>query len=163
MCPEERCIEPNDADLAAVFSKWYTGTTEHRMHNDSAYTKISANGGVDQECLLSTCGFSAAVDPVLRSVLADFCTTVPLSAKLFAHLDDYLWIKAQYLLQTVPTTIRAKKYFMQSVFPQELISDYSCSRGGGAELFSNYSYSRGGATELISNSGHSRGRGTERP
>ena len=24
-----------DADLAAVFSKWYTGTTEHRMHDDS--------------------------------------------------------------------------------------------------------------------------------
>ena len=40
-------IEQNDADLAAVFSKWHTGTTEHRMHCDSAYTKISANSGVD--------------------------------------------------------------------------------------------------------------------
>ena len=40
-------IEQTDADLAAVFSKWYTGTTEHRMHYDSAYTKISANSGVD--------------------------------------------------------------------------------------------------------------------
>ena len=38
---------------------------------------------------------------------------------------------------------------MQSVFPQELISDYSYSRGRGTELFSN--------------SGFSRGRGTERP
>ena len=28
-------IEQNDPDLAAVFSKWYTGTTEHRMHHDS--------------------------------------------------------------------------------------------------------------------------------
>ena len=35
---------------------------------------------------------------------------------------------------------------------QELISDYSYSRGGGAELFSNYSYSRGRCTELFSNS-----------
>ena len=26
-------IEQNDADLAAVFSKWYTGITEHRMHH----------------------------------------------------------------------------------------------------------------------------------
>ena len=34
-------IAQTDADLAAVFSKWYTGTTEHRMHYDSAYTKIS--------------------------------------------------------------------------------------------------------------------------
>ena len=33
-------IEQSDADLAAVFSKWYTGTTEHRMHHDSANTKI---------------------------------------------------------------------------------------------------------------------------
>ena len=66
-------IEQNDADLAAVFSKWYTGTTEHRMHYDSAYTKISANSGVGQGCPLSTCGFSAAIDPVLRSVLADIC------------------------------------------------------------------------------------------
>ena len=38
-------IEQTDADLAAVFSKWSTGTTEHRMHYDSAYTKISANSG----------------------------------------------------------------------------------------------------------------------
>ena len=67
-------IEQNDADLAAVFSKWCTGTTEHRMHYDSAYTKISANTGVDQGCPLSTCGFSAAIDPVLRSVLAEICT-----------------------------------------------------------------------------------------
>ena len=45
-------IEQNDADLAAIFSKWYTGTTEHRMHYDSAYTKISANSGEDQGCPL---------------------------------------------------------------------------------------------------------------
>ena len=95
-------IAQTDADLAAVFSKWYTGTTEHRMHHDSAYTKIIANSGVDQGCPLSTCGFSAAVDPVLWSTLADICTLHDLGAKLFAYLDDwYLWIKPQYLLQTV--------------------------------------------------------------
>ena len=32
-------IAQTDADLAAVFSKWYTATTEHRMHYDSACTK----------------------------------------------------------------------------------------------------------------------------
>ena len=61
----------------------------------------------------------------------------------------------------------AQKLLHAVRFPQELISDYSYSRGGGAELFSNYSYSRGRGTELFSNSGysrgHSRGRGTERP
>ena len=95
-------IAQTDADLAAVFSKWYTGTTEHRMHSDSAYTKISANSGVDQGCPLSTCGFSAAVDFVLRSVLAELFTHYDSGAKLFAHLDDwYLWIKPQCILQTI--------------------------------------------------------------
>ena len=65
-------IAQTDADLAAVFSKWYTGTTEHRMHYDSAHAKISANSGVDQGCPLSACGFSAVVDPVLRSVWRSF-------------------------------------------------------------------------------------------
>ena len=95
-------IAQTDEDLTAVFSKWYTGTTEHRMHYDSAYTKISTNSGVDQGCPLSTCGFSAAVDPVLRSVLAELCTHYDSAAELFANLDDwYLWIKPQCLLQTI--------------------------------------------------------------
>ena len=81
-------IEQNDLDPAAVFSKWNTGTTEHRMHYDSAHTKTSANSGVDQRCLLSTCGFSASIDPVLRHVLADICRQRDLGANLFAYLDD---------------------------------------------------------------------------
>ena len=64
-------IEQNDPGLAAVFSKWYTGTTEHRMHYESAYTKISANSDVDQGCPLSPCGFSAAFVLVLWFVLED--------------------------------------------------------------------------------------------
>ena len=78
-----------DADLVAVFSKWYTGTTEHMLHYEPAYTKISANSGVDQGCPLSACGFSAAVDPVIRSVLAELCTHYDSGAKLFAHMDDW--------------------------------------------------------------------------
>ena len=76
-------IAQTDADLAAVFSKWYTRTTEHRMHYDSALTKISANSGVDQGCPLSACGFSAVVHPVLRSVMAQLCTHYDSGAKLF--------------------------------------------------------------------------------
>ena len=72
------------------------------MHYDSAYTKISANSGVDPGCPLSACGFSAVVDPVLRSVMAQLCTLYDSGAKLFAYLDDwYLWIKPQFLLQTI--------------------------------------------------------------
>ena len=44
---------------------------------------------------------SAAIDPVLRSVLADIYRLHDSGAKLFAHLDDwYVWIKPQYLRQT---------------------------------------------------------------
>ena len=78
-------IAQTDADLAAVFSKWYTGTTEHQMHYDSAYTKITANSGVDQGCHLSACGFSAVVDPVLRSIMAQLCIHYDTGAKLFAR------------------------------------------------------------------------------
>ena len=103
-------IAQTDADLAAVFSKWYTGTTEHRMHYDSAYTKITANSGVDQGCPLSACGFSAVVDPVLRSVMAQLCTHYDSGAKLFAYLDDwYLWIKPQFLLQTIAVITAATR------------------------------------------------------
>ena len=80
--------EHSDPDLAAVFSRWYTSATEHRMHFESSYTKITANSGVDQLCPLSTCCFSAASDSVLRFVLGDLCTLDYDGAKLFAFLDD---------------------------------------------------------------------------
>ena len=103
-------IAQTDADLAAVFSKWYTGTTEHRVHHDSAYTKISGNSGVDQGCPLPTCGFSAAVDLVLQSVLADLCTHYDSGTELFAYVDDwYLWIKPQCILQTIAVVTAATR------------------------------------------------------
>ena len=97
-----RSIAQTDADLAAVFSRWYTGTTEHRMHYESAYTKITANSGVDQGCPLSACGFSAVVDPTLHSIMTELCNLYDPGAQLFAYLDDwYLWIKPHCLLQTI--------------------------------------------------------------
>ena len=97
-----RSIAQTDADLATVFSRWYTGTTEHRMHYESAYTKITANSGVDQGCPLSACGFSAVVDPTLHSIMSELCNLYDPGAQLFAYFDDwYLWIKPQCLLQTI--------------------------------------------------------------
>ena len=91
-------VEHTDPNLAAVFSKWYTGAAVHRMHFESSYTKINANSGVDQRCPLSTCGFSAAIDRVLRFVLADLCRILDDGAKLCAYLDDwYLWTRPQCL------------------------------------------------------------------
>ena len=89
------------------------------MHYDSAYTKISANSGVDQGCPLSACGFSAVVDLVLRSVMAQLCTLYDSGAKLFAYLDDwYLWIKPQYLLQTITAATRSVNLALQSTKTQ---------------------------------------------
>ena len=52
--------------------------------------------------LLSACGFSVVVDFVFRSVMTQLCTLYDSGAKLFAYLDDwYLWIKSQYLLQSL--------------------------------------------------------------
>ena len=80
------------------------------MQYDSAYTKISANSGVDQGCPLSSCGCSAVVDPVLRSDMAQLCTHYDSGAKLFAYLDDwYLWIKPQCLLQTIAVITAATR------------------------------------------------------
>ena len=90
-------IEHTDPD-AAVFSRWYTGSTKHRMHFESSNTKITASSGVDQGCPLSTCGFSAATEPVLRFTLADLCRLLDDGAKLFAYLDDwYPYTKPQCL------------------------------------------------------------------
>ena len=103
-------IAQTGGDLAAVFSEWYTGTTEHRMHYDSAYTKISANSGwirvvlcqrVDFQLLLTLC-----FDQSWRS-FAHITTRVLNS---FAYLDDWcLWIKPQYLLQTIAAITTATR------------------------------------------------------
>ena len=109
-------IAQTDADLAAVFSKWYTSTTEYRMHYETAYTKISANSGMDHGCPLSACGFSAVVDPVS---FARITTQAPNS---FAYLDAwYLWIKPQCLLQTIAvitTATRSVNLALQSTKTQ---------------------------------------------
>ena len=77
---------------------------------------------MDQGCPLSACGFSAVVDPVLRSVLAQLCTHYDSGAKLFAYLDDwYLWIKPQYLPQTIAaitTATRSVNLALQSTKTQ---------------------------------------------
>ena len=66
--------------------------------------------------------FSAAVDPVLRSVLADICTQYDSGAELFAYLDDgYLWIKPKYRLQTIAaitTATRSVNLALQSTKTQ---------------------------------------------
>ena len=86
---------------------------EHRMHCNSAYTKISANSGVDQGCLLSTSGISAAIDPTLRSLLADVCRLWS-GAKLLAFLDDWhVWIKPQHFVKLHSTIVHTRVPFSQ--------------------------------------------------
>ena len=124
-----RSIAQTDSDLAAVFSRWYTGTTEHRMH----YTKITANSGVDQGCPLSACGFSAVVDPTLHSIMAELCTLYDSGAQLFAYLDDwYLLIKPICLLQTIAVitaATRSVNLALQSTKTQVWTLTLSCLGG----------------------------------
>ena len=85
-------------DLATVFSRWYTGTTTHRMDYDGSYAHIQASSGIDQGCPLSPCGFAAAVDPISRYILTQTQLTLDSGAKLWAHLNDwYIWIKPQHI------------------------------------------------------------------
>ena len=76
----------------------------------ASHTKITANSGVDQGCPLSTSGFSAAVDSVLQSTLADICRVHDPGATLFPYLDDwYLSIKPHCLLQTIAVITAATR------------------------------------------------------
>ena len=89
-------LSQHDPDLATLFSRWYTGSTTHRMHYDGSYTHIQASSGIDQGCPLSPCGFAAAVDPISRYILTQL--TLDSGSSLWAYLDDwYIWIKPQYI------------------------------------------------------------------
>ena len=65
-----RSLGNHDPELATVFSRWYTGSTTHRMHHGGAYAHVQASSGIDQACPLSPCGFAAAVDPISRYILS---------------------------------------------------------------------------------------------
>ena len=92
----------HDLELATVFSRWYTGSTTHRMHYDGSYVHIQANNGIDQGCPLSPCGFAAAIEPISRAILAETRSKLDDEAKLWAYLDDwYIWIKPQHITEAV--------------------------------------------------------------
>ena len=109
-------------------TRWHTRDTDRRMHFESSHTKITPNSGVDQGCPLSTCGFSAATDPVLRFVLADLCRLLDDGAKLFAYMDDwYFWIKPQCLnealvLIAVATRSVYLELFARTPVPQAFLN-----------------------------------------
>ena len=72
----------HDPELATVCSRWYTGSTTHRMHYDVSYAHIHANSGIDQGCPLSPCGFAAAVAPISRYILSETQRALDSGAKL---------------------------------------------------------------------------------
>ena len=58
--------------------------------------------------------FVAAIDPVLRFVLAGICRLHDPGAKLFAFLDDwYMWIKPQCLLKAFALMTTATTFGME--------------------------------------------------
>ena len=82
-----RSLGNHDPELATVFSRWYTGSTTHRMHHNGAYAHIQASSGIDQGC--PPCGFAAAVDPISQYILSQIQRTLDNGAKLWAYLDDW--------------------------------------------------------------------------
>ena len=92
----------HDPELATVFSRWYTGSTTHRMHYDGSYAHIQASSGIDQGCPLSPCGFAAAVEPISRAILSETRSRLDGGAKLWAYLDDwYIWIKPRHITEAI--------------------------------------------------------------
>ena len=92
----------HDPELATVFSRWYTGSTTHRMHHDGSYAHIQSNSGIDQGCPLSPCGFAAAIEAIPRAILAENRSKLDDGAKLWAYLDDwYIWIKPQHITKAI--------------------------------------------------------------
>ena len=92
----------HDPELATVFSRWYTGSTTHRMHHEGSYAHIRASSGIDQGCPLSPCGFAAAIEPISRAILTETKNKFDDGAKLWAYLDDwYIWIKPQHITEAI--------------------------------------------------------------
>ena len=101
----------NNPTGAILESRWYKGSTTHRMHHDGAYVHVQANSGIDQGCPLSPCGFAAAVDPVSQYILSEIQRTLDNGSKLWAYLDDwYIWIKPRHIteaIELISTTTRS--------------------------------------------------------
>ena len=95
-------IEQSDPDLAAVFSRWNTGSIAHRTHFESFHARITANSGVDQGCppLLPVASqrrliqfFDLSLQPTddcqitvpssSPSLMAGTCTSSPLSQRCY--------------------------------------------------------------------------------
>ena len=92
----------HDPELATVFSRWYTGSTTHRMHYDGSYAHIQASSGIDHGCPLSPCGFASAVEPISRAILSETRSRLDGGAKLWAYLDDwYISIKPRHITEAI--------------------------------------------------------------
>ena len=111
----------HDADLATVFSRWYTGSTTHRVHYDGSYAHIHASSGIDQGCTLSPCGFAAAVDPVSQLILSETRIRLDGGAKLWAYLDDwYIWINPRHIPAAVELISNATRPINLELQPSKI-------------------------------------------
>ena len=112
-------IEQTDPNLAAVFSRWYTGTTTHRMHLETSHVKISANSGVDQGWSLSVsaCDFPVAIDPVRQFVSTELRRLLDDGANLF---DQYIWIKPQFFPDALALVTAATRSINLELQPSKI-------------------------------------------
>ena len=103
-------IAQTDADLAAVFSKWYTAPRNTECTTTPPTPKSLPTVGWIRVVPCQRVDSQQLLTPVLRSIMAQLCTHYDSGAKLFAYLDDwYLWIKPQFLLQTIAVITAATR------------------------------------------------------
>ena len=116
-----RSLGQHDPELATVFSRWYTGSTTHRMHDDGSYAHIQANSGIDQGCPLSPCGFAAAIEPISRAILTETRSKLDDGAKLWAYLDDwYIWIKPRHITEAIELIFTATRTINLELQPTKI-------------------------------------------
>ena len=128
-CLKSLSLSLSLSDLATVFSRWYTGSTTHRMHHDGSHPHIQASSGIDQGCPLSPCGFAAAVDPISRYILSETQRALDRGVKLWAHLDDwYIWITHQHIPAAIGPTSSATRTINLELQPTRIqICTASCT------------------------------------
>ena len=114
-------LRQHDPDLAMVFSRWYTGTTTHRMHHDGSYAHIHASSEIDQGCPLLPCGLAPAVAPISRFILPETQHTLDSGARLWAYLDDwYIWIKPQHIPAAIEPVANATRTINLELQPTKI-------------------------------------------
>ena len=113
MCLAEQCCTVSRKPMRILQLSSLSGTPATRSTDCTTILptpRLVPTVGWIRAVLCQRVAFQLPLTPLLRSVLAQLCTHYDSGAKLLAYLDDwYLWIKPQYLLQTIAVITTATR------------------------------------------------------